>query len=532
MSEVKKVVEETALPKSEAEMAPPASAGASATGAAIAAVESGGARIGRYRWVICALLFFATTINYVDRQVIGILARDLERIIGWTEIEYGNITAAFNVCYAVGLLVSGRLMDRFGTKVGYAIALTLWSLVGVATALARTPFHFGLARGALGLSEAGNFPAAIKTVAEWFPKKERALATGIFNAGTNVGAIIAPLTVPWIALTYGWQWAFILTGVIGFVWLAFWLPVYRKPEAHPRLSAAELAYIQSDPADPTAHTSWLRMIPHRQTCAFAIGKYMTDPIWWFYLFWIPNFLRDKHGLNLSTVGLPLVAIYLIADVGSVGGGWLSSALINRGWTINRARKTAMLICALAVSPIVFVSQITNLWGAVGLIGLAAAAHQGWSANIFTTVSDMFPRRAVGSVVGLGGMAGAMGGATLAVATGYILDRTGGNYMVIFFIAGSTYLLALGVIHLLVPRLQPLDEEQAMAVHPISVGSIVGFGFVGLVLGTFVGWILGLLLKVAGTALLGYLITGAGIGALIGALGGVMICTYLAKASRD
>lgn len=488
--------------------------------------------VGRYRWVICALLFFATTINYIDRQVIGILAKDLKQIIGWTEIEYGNITAAFNVAYAVGLLVAGRLIDRYGTKIGYAIALILWSLVGMATSLARTPFHFGIARGALGLSEAGNFPAAIKTVAEWFPKKERALATGIFNAGTNVGAIIAPLTVPWIALTYGWQWAFILTGAVGFLWLAFWLPMYRKPEVHSRVSPQELAYIQSDPADAPVKTSWLRMIPHRQTCAFAIGKYLTDPIWWFYLFWVPNFLRDKHGLDLSTVGPPLVAIYLIADVGSVGGGWLSSSLIKRGWTINRARKTAMLICALCVTPILFLSQVNNLWGAVALIGLAAAAHQGWSANIFTTVSDMFPRRAVGSVVGLGGMAGAMGGATMAVATGYILDRTGGNYMIIFFIAGSVYLIALGIIQLLVPNLQSLDDAQAAAVKPISVGSIVGFGFVGMILGTFVGWVCGLLMKVTGTALLEYLITGSAIGLVVGVVGGVIICSQLAKANHE
>jgi ACS family hexuronate transporter-like MFS transporter len=307
--------------------------------------------------------------------------------------------------------------------------------------------------------------------------------------------------------------------------------MYRKPEAHPHLSARELAYIQSDPPDTAPHLPWLRLIPHRQTCAFAIGKYMTDPVWWLYLFWIPNFLRDKHKLDLSTVGPPLIAIYLIADVGSVGGGWLSSAFIKRGWTINRARKTTMLICALAVTPIVFLSQVTNLWGAVALIGLATAAHQGWSANIFTTVSDMFPRRAVGSVVGIGGMAGAMGGATMAVATGYLLDRTGGNYMIIFFIAGSLYLAALGVIHLLVPKLQPLDEAQAMTIKPISVGSIVGFGFIGMVLGTLCGWITGLLVKAAGSALLGYLMTGSGIGLVIGAASGVILCSYLSKASR-
>ena len=487
--------------------------------------------IGRYRWVICALLFFATTINYIDRQVIGILAKDLQAIIGWSEIEYGNIVAAFNAAYAVGLLLAGRLMDRFGTKVGYAIAITLWSVAGMCTALARTAVQFGLARATLGIGESGNFPAAIKTVAEWFPKRERAFATGIFNAGTNIGAIIAPLTVPFIAIHLGWQWAFILTGAIGFLWLAFWLPVYRRPEQHPKLSKAELAHIQSDPADSAVSMPWMRLIPHRQTCAFAIGKYLTDPIWWFYLYWIPNFLRDKHKLDLSTVGPPLIAIYLIADVGSIAGGWVSSALIKRGWSVNSARKTAMLACAFAVTPIVLVSRVSNLWVAVALIGLAAAAHQGWSANIFTTVSDMFPRKAVGSVVGIGGMAGAMGGATMAVATGYILDRTGGHYMIIFWIAGSAYLVALAMIHWLAPRLSPIDEVQVNTIRPVSVGSIVGFGFVGLVLGTFGGWITGLLLKVAGQSLLAYMMSGAAIGAVIGAITGVIICSKLARITQ-
>ena len=511
----------------------PARGSAVSTGsAAVAALESVNQRIGRYRWVICALLFFATTINYIDRQVIGILAKDLQLIIGWSEIDYGNIVAAFNAAYALGLLVSGRLMDRFGTKVGYAAALIIWSLAGMATALARTPFHFGVARAALGLGEAGNFPAAIKTVAEWFPKKERALATGIFNAGTNVGAIIAPLTVPWIAINFGWQWAFILTGAIGFLWLAFWIPTYRKPDEHPRLSAAERAYIQSDPSDPPSKIPWIQLIPHRQTCAFAIGKYMTDPIWWFYLYWIPNFLRQKHGLDLSTVGPPLIVIYLIADVGSIGGGWMSSSFINRGWSINRARKTAMLICALAVVPVVFVSQVTSLWVAVLLIGLAAAAHQGWSANIFTTASDMFPRRAVGSVVGIGGMAGALGGATMAVATGYILETTGENYMLIFLIAGFTYLAALGVIHLLAPRLQPLEEIDSSSIRPVSIGSIVGFGFIGLMFGTFGGWVFGLISRAAGVALFQDMIAGAAIGAVIGVVAGLIICKYIANKPVD
>ena len=473
-------------------------------------------RVGRYRWVICALLFFATTINYVDRQVIGILAKDLQNIIGWSEIDYGNIVAAFNAAYALGLLVSGRLMDRFGTRIGYAVAIVIWSLAGMATSLARSAFTFGVARSALGLGEASNFPAAIKTVAEWFPKKERALATGIFNAGTNVGAIVAPLTVPWIAIHFGWQWAFVLTGAIGFLWLLFWIPKYRKPEEHSKLSARELAYIQSDPPDPpAAKVPWIQLIPHRQTCAFAIGKYLTDPIWWFYLYWIPNFLRQNHGLDLSTIGPPLIAIYLIADIGSIGGGWLSSTLIKRGWTVNSARKIAMLICALLVTPIIFASKVSNLWAAVALIGLAAAAHQGWSANIFTTTSDMFPRRAVGSVVGIGGMAGAMGGATLAVLTGYILERTGGNYMIIFCIASSAYLLALAIIHLLAPNLEPVEDLGKGSPGVFSLGSLLGFGFTGLVLGSFGGWCFGLIARQSGSGLLKDMIGGAIVGIIIG-----------------
>ncbi|MFL6275416.1 MAG: MFS transporter [Blastocatellia bacterium] len=487
-------------------------------------------RTGQYRWMICALLFFATTINYVDRQVIGILAKDLQAAIGWSEIDYGNIVAAFNGAYALGLLVSGRLIDKFGSKVGYALAIIVWSLAGMATSLARSAFGFGIARAALGLGEAANFPAAIKTVAEWFPKKERALTTGIFNAGTNVGAVIAPLTVPWIAIHWGWQWAFVLTGALGFLWLLFWLPNYRKPEAHPRLSQSELAYIRSDPPEPpAARLSWAQLIPHRQMAAFAIGKYLTDPVWWFYLFWIPNFLRQKHGLDLSTVGLPLIAIYLIADIGSIGGGWLSSALIKRGWTINRARKTAMLICAVAVLPIMLMPSVNNLWLAVGLFGLAAAAHQGWSANIYTTASDTFPRHAVGSVVGIGGMAGAMGGVTMAVATGYILDRTGGNYMLIFFAVGPAYLVALALMHLLVPRVRQMDEAELAAPKRLSVGGLVGFGFVGLVIGSFAGWCLGLLAQQPGhellknikqgEALLIYMAAGALIGMVIGIIMG-------------
>ncbi len=491
--------------------------------ATITSDASLGVRIGRYRWVICALLFFATTINYVDRQVLGLLSKDLQVVFGWSEIDYGNIVASFSAAYAIGLLLAGRIMDRFGTKIGYSVALIFWSLAAMAHAGARSAFGFGVARAALGLGEAGNFPAAIKTVAEWFPKKERAFATGIFNAGTNVGAIVAPLTVPWIALNYGWRWAFIMTGAIGFLWLLFWIPMYARPEVHPRVSKAELAHIQSDPADPPAEKiPWVKLVPHRQTSAFAIGKYMTDPVWWFYLYWIPAFLRQNHGLDLSTIGPPIIAIYLIADVGSIGGGWLSSNLIKRGWTINRARKTAMLICALAVTPIIFASNVKSLWVAVGLIGLAAAAHQGWSANLFTTASDMFPRRAVGSVVGFGGMAGAVGGATMAVATGYILQSTGGNYRIVFTIAGTAYLLALLVIHLLVPRLEPVENIETATVRSISIGTIIGFGFVGLVFGSFFGWVTGLISRVAGPNLFKYMMLGGLAGAIIGVIGGLLI----------
>jgi len=494
----------------------------------IAPAPEAAPRAGRYRWVICALLFFATTINYVDRQVIGILAKDLQNIIGWSEIDYGNIVAAFNAAYALGLLVSGRLMDRFGTRIGYAVAIVIWSLAGMATGLARSAFSFGAARAALGLGEASNFPAAIKTVAEWFPKKERALATGIFNSGTNVGAIVAPLTVPWIAIHFGWQWAFVFTGAIGFLWLLFWIPKYRKPEEHPRLSAQELDYIQSDPPDPpAARIPWIQLIPHRQTGAFAIGKYLTDPIWWFYLYWVPNFLRQNHGLDLSTIGPPLIAIYLVADVGSIGGGWLSSTLIKRGWTVNSARKTAMLICALLVTPIIFASRVSNLWAAVALIGLAAAAHQGWSANIFTTTSDMFPRRAVGSVVGIGGMAGAMGGATLAVLTGYILERTGGNYMIIFSIAASAYLLALAIIHLLTPNLEPVKNLGKGSPSMFSLGSLLGFGFTGFVLGSFGGWCFGLITRQSGQGLLKDMIGGS----IVGIISGIVVGNILSRMSR-
>ncbi len=436
---------------------------------------------GNYRWVICALLFFAATINYIDRQVIGILKPTLVKEFGWSdERTYAAIVFSFQLAYAIGLLLAGRVMDKIGTRLGFAFAVIIWSIAAIAHAGAdwfpalqlptlnldaRTGLSvvlvsgaaagFALARLALGLGEAGNFPAAIKTVAEWFPKKERALATGIFNSGTNVGALVTPLAVPWLTLHWGWQWAFIATGLTGFLWLAWWLWIYRAPEKHPRLSPAELAYIRSDPAEAVTPVAWRKLFPHRQTWAFALGKFMTDPIWWLYLFWIPDFLHRNHGLDLKSIGLPLVVIYLVADVGSIGGGWLSSTLIKRGWSVNAARKSAMLLCALAVVPIIFAAKASNLWVAVGLVSLAAAAHQGWSANLFTLTSDMFPRRAVGSVVGIGGMAGAVGGMLIALIVGEVLQRTG-SYVPVFIIAGSAYLMALGVIHLLTPKLKEVS----------------------------------------------------------------------------
>jgi len=415
----------------------------------------GSTGIGSVRWLVCALVFFATTINYIDRQVLGILAPELEETIGWSDVEYGYIVTAFQAAYAIGLLVIGKVIDIVGTRHGYAIVLGAWSLAAMSHAFARTPFDFGVARFALGLAEAGNFPAAVKTVAEWFPRRERAFATGIFNAGSNVGAIVGPAIVPFIALRYSWQHAFIVTGAIGSVWLVAWYAWYQSPHHHPRVSARELAHIGSD-AEPDSpnRIHWRQLIGFRQMWAIGIGKFMTDPIWWFYLYWVPKFLADEHGLRLATLGPPLIVIYLVADIGSVGGGWLSSMLIARGFTVNAARKSTMLLCALCVTPIVFASGTSNLWTAVALISLATAAHQAWSANMFTLASDMFPRNGVGQAVGMAGMAGSIGGMLVATATGWLLTLTG-SYLAIFAVASSAYLIALGIIHGLAPTLAPV-----------------------------------------------------------------------------
>ncbi len=393
---------------------------------------------------MCGLLFLATTVNYVDRQVIGVLKPLLERELGWSEIDYGNLVFSFQAAYALGYAGGGRLLDRLGVRFGYALAVTLWSIAAMAHGLARSVPAFALARAALGLAEGANFPAAVKAVAEWFPRRERALATGIFNAGTNVGALVTPLLAPWLAVAFGWPAAFFVTGALGLLWLLLWRLFYREPPAS-----------RSDAAVPAAGIAWLELLRRRQTWAFALGMSLTAPVWWFYLYWIPSFLNRKHGLDLLELGPPLVVIYLMTDVGSVGGGWLSSALLRRGWSLNRARKSALALCALCVVPIFFASRVEGLWPAVLLIGLAASAHQGFSANLFTLVSDTVPAAAVSSVVGIGGMAGAIGGMFVAQAVGHLLEWTG-SYDVPFACASVAYLVALLVIHGLLPRLEPLE----------------------------------------------------------------------------
>jgi ACS family hexuronate transporter-like MFS transporter len=408
--------------------------------------------MGMYRWRICAMLLAATTINYVDRQVLGVLAPFLQEEIGWSELEYSYIVTAFQAAYAIGLLCAGTMIDRFGTRIGYAIAISIWSVAAMGHALATTVFTFAAARFALGLGEAGNFPAAIKATAEWFPQRERALATGIFNSGSNIGAIVAPALVPIVAVTLGWQAAFLMTGVLSATWLVVWLLWYRTPDQQPKVSAAEREWIGTEPA-VSARLPWLGLLRHRQAWAFVAAKFLTDPVWWFFLFWLPKFLNSEYGLTLLGLGLPLIAIFVFADVGSIAGGWLAGRFIKRGWSVNRARKTAMLVCGLAVVPVMFAAKADNLWLAVALIGLATAGHQGWSANVFTLTSDLFPRRAVASVVGIGGFAGAVGGMLVSTATGLLLQATG-SYVPLFVIAGTAYLFALVVVHLLVPRMQP------------------------------------------------------------------------------
>jgi len=424
-----------------------------------------------FRWVIVALLFFATTVNYLDRAVISLLKDTLEVEFKWTESDYANIVIAFQTAYALGMLGMGRFIDKIGTKLGYALATFFWSIAAIAHALVTSTFGFFVARAALGITEAGNFPAAIKTVAEWFPKKERALATGIFNSGTNIGAIVAPLTVPFIAVSMGWQWAFIITGAFGFLWLFFWFALYEIPAKHKRLGKAEFDYIHSDkdevqPADEIqgVKVPWFRLLAFKQTWAFVLGKFLTDPVWWFYLFWLPAFLKAEYGLEKTAVALPVALVYTMSSFGSVFGGWLPLYFIRKGWPVFRSRKTSMLIYAFCVMPVVFAQLLgqVNMWLAVIMIGIATSAHQAWSANIFTTVSDMFPKKTVGSVTGIGGMAGALGGILIAKAAGLLFDHykalgsieTG--YYILFIICGSAYLIAWLVMHFLVPKMQKVN----------------------------------------------------------------------------
>ncbi len=415
-------------------------------------------QVGRFRWVIVALLFAATAINYVDRQMIGLLKPTLEQEFGWSETTYADIVFYFQLAYAIGYIVFGSIVDRIGARAGYTIAFLIWTAAHMLHGAARSAVQFAMVRFLLGIGESGNFPAGIKAVTEWFPKKERAFATGIFNAGANVGAVITPLIVPVLVLTYGWQSAFVITGAGSLIWLVAWLALYRRPRESRHVSEAEIAYIESDPADTAAKVPWSRLLKVKETWAFAIGKFLTDPIWWMFLFWTPDFLVKRHGLDLKTFGPPLVVIYLVSDVGSIAGGWMSSKLIHRGWSINAARKTTMLICAVAVTPIFFAQYVDDLWAAVAIISLATAAHQAWSANLYTLPGDTFPRKAVGSVIGIGGTAGAIGGMLFALYIGQILERVG-SYGLIFVVAGSVYLIALALIHLLMPRMdQALPAE--------------------------------------------------------------------------
>jgi ACS family hexuronate transporter-like MFS transporter len=393
-----------------------------------------------YRWRIIALLFFATTINYLDRSVISILAPKLQGQYGWSEADYGRIVASFQMAYGIGVVFAGTLLDRWGSRIVYAAGVALWSLAGIGHALVQTVLGFSAARFFLGLGESANFPAAVKTVAEWFPRKERALATGIFNAGSNIGAVVAPLLVPFIAIRYGWQWAFIITGILGLVWVLFWLKTYRLPAYHRKVGTVELAHIHSDKEAPLEKVSWVRAVAKRETMLICVARFLTDPVWWFLLYWLPKFLDHRYHVSLGEIGLPLVVIYVAADLGSIGGGWLSSSLIRKGWSAGRARKAAMLVCALCALPVVLISQGPGLWSCILLISLAGAAHQGWAANIFTVVSDIFPQNAVATVVGISTCAAVIGSMLAAMAIGWVLGRTG-SYALIFSIAGCMYLAA-------------------------------------------------------------------------------------------
>jgi MFS transporter, ACS family, hexuronate transporter len=423
--------------------------------------------IGNYRWVVCALLLFATTINYIDRQILSLIKEILDREIGWTNEQFGWVNSAFQFAYGVGLLGFGWFVDRFGTKIGYGVSIIAWSFAAAAHALVGSFGGFVTARAALGLGEAGNFPSAIKAVALWFPKRERAFATSIFNAGTNAGALIAPAVIPWMAFTLGWQSCFVAAGVAGLLWLFLWVPFYNVPEKCKYVGAPEIEFIRSDREEerPQEKIPWLSLLGYRQTWSFIIAKFMTDPVWWFFLIWLPDFFKKTRGLDIKKSWIHIVTIYGIVTVLSIFGGWITGYLTKRGWTVTRARKTGMFIFALCVLPILMVTKVGD-WTAVLLIGLAGAAHQAWSANLFTTVSDMFPKKAVASVIGIGGMAGSAGGILFPALTGRLLDhfQARGNvtagYAILFGICGCIYLVAFGLHHLCAPHLEPFALKES------------------------------------------------------------------------
>jgi ACS family hexuronate transporter-like MFS transporter len=406
----------------------------------------------RFRWVICGLLFFATVLAYLDRGMLGFLEKYLEGVIGFTTVQYGYIAATFQAAYAVGFLVAGKLTDQLGIRKAFIIAILLWSFAAMAPGAASSVLTFAIAMFLLGIGESANFPACIKTVAEWFPKRERALATGIFNSGANIGNMMVPVVVPFATALLNWRAAFVVGGSLGLVWLLFWLWLYAKPEEHPSVSAPELALIQSDPPDARIRpVPWLHLLPRKETWAFAIGKFLTDPVWWFWTFWLPGYFQRNFHLTLGKSSAPVMVVYAACCIGSIWGGWLAAALVKRGKSDNSARKTAMLICALAVLPVLYAPFSRSLWLVVALVGLAGAGHQGWSANIFTLASDLFPKSAIGSVTGIASMAGATGGFLAQLATGYIVRI---SYLPCFLYAGSAYVLALLIIHLLCPKLEP------------------------------------------------------------------------------
>jgi len=401
------------------------------------------------------MLFFAASINYLDRQVLGLLAPTLQHSIGWTEAQYGYIVGAFQFAYAIGLVLAGRLVDRLGSRIGYAIIMVFWSLASMGHALAASALGFGIARFFLGLGESGSFPAAIKTTAEWFPQRERSLVTGIFNSGTNVGAIVAPAFIPWITLKFGWRAAFLATGVFGAVWIVWWITRYSRPEDHSRISPSELQHIHDGRPEPASEIPWGKLLSYRQTWAFAGAKFLTDPIWYFYLYWLPKFFDARYHLGLGNIGLPLIVVYNLSAAGSIGGGWLPTAFTKAGMSMARARLSAMLICASLILPIFLASRVSSLWSAVGILGLATAAHQGWSANLFTTVSDMFPGSSVGAVVGIGGMAGSVGAVLFSLSTGWVL-QVYHSYTPLFSVAAASYLVGLVFLQIMAPGLKKAD----------------------------------------------------------------------------